>query len=56
MRFLRLQSTAFDCNRLQSIPRPLLRPLLLLLLLTEQIEQSLPERVELQRIEEVLHR
>ena len=33
MRFLRLQSTAFDCNRLQSIPRPLLRPLLLLPLL-----------------------
>lgn len=33
MRFLRLQSTAFDCNRLHSIPRPLRSALLLTLLL-----------------------
>ena len=33
MRFLRLHSTAFDCNRLQSIPRPLRSALLLALLL-----------------------
>ncbi len=53
MRFLRLQSTAFDCNRLQSIPRPLLRPLLLLLLLLPLSSLSAPHPTRQQLLEQL---
>ena len=41
MRFLRLQSTAFDCNRLQSLLRPLRSALLLALLPLAAFAQAL---------------